>query len=126
MNKEFILYEQALTLKELGFDEPCLSYFSESQQLHLCRFENMSDRGFVSAPTYQQTFRWFREKYEYYYHIFPLQITVSDQTGYRYSWEIYNHTPEWIIEDRSLLGSLTYEEAELDCLIKLIEITKTK
>jgi hypothetical protein len=24
MEKEFILYEQALALKELGFDEPCL------------------------------------------------------------------------------------------------------
>lgn len=25
MNKEFIPYEQALNLKELGFDEPCIA-----------------------------------------------------------------------------------------------------
>ena len=27
MNKEFITYEQALALKELGFDEPCLGWY---------------------------------------------------------------------------------------------------
>jgi hypothetical protein len=27
MNKEFVPYEQALQLKELGFDEPCLGYY---------------------------------------------------------------------------------------------------
>jgi hypothetical protein len=27
MEKEFIPYEQALALKELGFDEPCFAWF---------------------------------------------------------------------------------------------------
>jgi hypothetical protein len=27
MENEFIPYEQALALKELGFDEPCLAYY---------------------------------------------------------------------------------------------------
>ena len=27
MNKEFIPYEEALELKRLGFDEPCLTYY---------------------------------------------------------------------------------------------------
>jgi hypothetical protein len=79
---------------------------------------------FLPAPLKQQVLRWFREKYELYYHIFPLQITASDKTGYRYSWEIYNHTPEWIANDEELLGSLTYKEAENTCINKLIEIAK--
>ena len=29
MNKEFIPYEQALELKELGFDEPCLGCYDD-------------------------------------------------------------------------------------------------
>jgi hypothetical protein len=29
MTAEFIPYEQALELKELGFDEPCLAYYSD-------------------------------------------------------------------------------------------------
>ena len=28
MNKEFIPYDQALALKELGFDEPCFGYYN--------------------------------------------------------------------------------------------------
>jgi hypothetical protein len=128
LKKLFVPYEQSLALKELGFDDEVLKVYDiNSSKSELYNYgEVLTGDDELYAPLYQQAFRWFREKYEYYYHIFPLQITVSDQTGYRYSWEIYNHTPEWIIEDRSLLGSLTYEEAELDCLIKLIEITKTK
>jgi hypothetical protein len=123
MEKEFIKYEQALELKELRFDEPSLGWYTSDGSLIKEYITNKVNK-FTLAPTFSQAFRWFREKYEYYYHIFPLQITASDKTGYRYSWEIYNHTPEWITEDRSLLGSLTYEEAELACLKKLIEIVK--
>ena len=32
MNKEFIPYEQALALKELGFDEPCFGQYLSSRQ----------------------------------------------------------------------------------------------
>jgi hypothetical protein len=131
LKKLFVPYEQSLALKELGFDEPCMYYVDEQNNSFIYNFQTHPDEFIewcgvtvISTPLYQQAFRWFREKYEYYYHIFPLQITASDKTGYRYSWEIYNHTPEWITEDRSLLGSLTYEEAELACLKKLIEIVK--
>ena len=114
MEKEFVTYEQVLALKELGFDEECLCRWYEVDSLTVR----------ITAPFKSQVFRWFREKYEFYYHIFPLQITASDKKGYRYSWEIYNHTPEWIAEDRSLLGSLTYEEAENACIDKLISLCK--
>ena len=30
MNKEFVTYEQALILKELGFDEPCIGFFENN------------------------------------------------------------------------------------------------
>jgi hypothetical protein len=30
MNKEFIPYEEAIALKELGFDELCLAYYQKS------------------------------------------------------------------------------------------------
>jgi hypothetical protein len=120
MNKEFIPYEQALELKELGFDEPCLSYFSESQQLHLCRFENMSDRGFVSAPTYQQAFRWFREKHKLYHTINMFGDWDKPQYSYLVSGRTMNNPAHmWHFEDKD-----SHEEAELACLIKLIEIVK--
>jgi len=33
MNKEFIPYEQALELKELGFDEPCFGCYDEIKKI---------------------------------------------------------------------------------------------
>ena len=61
-----------------------------------------------------------------HYYIFPVEITASDKTGYRYSWQIYNHTPECIAEDSFILvfGILTYEEAEDEAIDKLIELIK--
>ena len=35
MNKEFIPYKQALVLKELGFDEPCVAFYEESKRLSI-------------------------------------------------------------------------------------------
>jgi hypothetical protein len=130
MEKEFVSYEQALALKELGFHEECFAWYNYGELLefgndHILDMYAGEDKKPV-APLKQQVFRWFREKYEFCYHIFSLQITASDKTGYRYSWEIYNHTPEWIAEDSSLLGSLTYEEAENACIDKLIELVKNK
>ena len=135
MDKEFVTYDQALALKELGFDEHCLCHWYKVDNLTIRIYYWQNDDNYfdingndleVTAPFKSQVFRWFREKYEFCYHIFSLQITASDKTGYRYSWEIYNHTPEWIAEDSSLLGSLTYEEAENACIDKLIELVKNK
>jgi hypothetical protein len=124
-DKEFVTYEQSLALKELGFNEECFGYYVITTLL--ITTDNVYDSKeipVIKAPLKQQVFRWFREKYELYYDIFPLKITASNKIGYRYSWEIYNHIPEWIAEDNSLLGSLNYEEAENACIDKLIEITK--
>ena len=57
MNKEFVPYEQALALKELGFDEPCFGYYDEGGNLYTEMVE------VLKAPLYQQAFRFFREKH---------------------------------------------------------------
>jgi hypothetical protein len=68
MEKEFIPYEQALALKELGFDEPCFfSYdYWNTERLANTYYNyvnyNVREKS-VSAPLYQQAFRWFREKH---------------------------------------------------------------
>jgi len=68
----------------------------------------------VSAPTFSQAFRWFRKTHK-------LGAIVS-QFGYgiedEYGQIIYN-----IDDDEK---PLCYEEAEIACLIKLIEIVKNK
>ncbi len=73
MDKEFIPYEQALELKELGFDEECFGYYSFSEKITLKSCFNrtpiiLSGKK-CSIPLYSQVFRWFREKHNLESHV---------------------------------------------------------
>jgi hypothetical protein len=121
MNKEFIPYEQALALKKLGFDEPCFGAFI-GKEFKFFDFSNdlngyVNDKNLIiGAPLYQQAFRWFREKYDLF--------GVVEGKGYDYKrYYVYSINGKW---HPSRPGLDTYEEAELACLIKLIEIVKNK
>jgi hypothetical protein len=113
MEREFVEYTDALELKELGFNEPCFGYYRYEELLIQGQSKN-SDHGFsISAPTYSQAFRWFRDNHGFY-----------NQIHKGYGWEgiirnSVNGTLEW--------NDGTYnspEEAELACLKKLIELVK--
>jgi hypothetical protein len=115
MKKEFVPHELALRMKQLGFDEPCLSYYEgESFSHHLATITSGDDY-IIPAPLYQQAFRWFREKYKVRFFI---------QSGMSDLGEFF----KVIFPDGEQRGMsyITYEEAELACLQKLIEIVKTK
>jgi hypothetical protein len=119
MKKEFIPYEQALALKELGFDEPCFAYYGEINGGEIMLFlkKNFDNQAlYILAPLYQQAFRWFREKHNIdSYHIEPTNNMFSNFYG--------------VLGLRTATfngGFKTYEEAELACLKKLIEIVKRK
>lgn len=132
MDKEFIPYEQALELKELGFDEYFQDYYysSRGDLSYLSPYEKFN-KTHMSAPLYQQAFRWFREKYDIYYSI-DRECSQHD-FKWGYNWSLYNWTG---IFDEYLTSAPdapvgewmynTYEEAELACLKKLIEIVKNK
>jgi hypothetical protein len=59
MNKEFIPYEQALTLKELGFNEPCLGLFHNDKSFYStqCKSHKQYHGQVCSAPLYHTKFR---------------------------------------------------------------------
>lgn len=133
MRKEFIPYQQALALKELGFDEPCLSIYDKDGKLQRSLLEYPiinSKNGFhehwniITAPLYQQAFRWFREKYDF------VGTVLGDGFNGKLKGYYYSITEEgWInyyesIDDMKWYD--TYEEAELACLNKLIEIVKNE
>ena len=120
MEKEFISYEQALALKELVFDEPCLGYYLTST-LFISNdvVYNSTDFPVIKAPLYQQVFRWFRDKYELYHEIIR-EKGINDSSYIRFIPII-----QFKIKKKVLYTpSSTYEEAELKCLNKLIELTK--
>ncbi len=119
--KDFVPYEQALALKELGFDEPCLAkyckynltdkikLFPQSQDFFKGYFNQCTNSEYkkedkVAAPLYQQAFSFFREKYN-----------LREQ---------YGVFPHHTIMINYLIEGGREEEAELECLNKLIEIVK--
>ena len=108
MTKEFIPYEQALELKELGFDEPCFAWFGPTGIF------NDWDKTDTIAPLYQQAFRFFRDKYGY-------NGIVEGCKRHGFEWCIYPDAEHYIKPPNNCD---TYEEAELACLKKLIEIVK--
>jgi hypothetical protein len=126
MNKEFIPYEQALELKKLGFNEPCLFAFDNCSTPMRCsdlrtskqKFNgvNYNSSSYTSQPTFSQAFRWFREKYK-------LSGTAQYFTGGFYCYTIHD-MKDTKKSNRLFTEFETYEEAELACLKKLIEIVK--
>jgi len=101
MNKDFTKHNQALALKELGFDEPCLS------------FRYIEKNKPEEAPTYSQAFRWLRNQYATCWYIkseYPAFYGLFIHNGTDYDHTVYD----------------TYEEAESACLDKLIEICRKK
>ena len=125
MEKDFVPYAPSLRLKELGFDEPCFGFHSKIHGLMMVKTSGSSslykDAGECLAPTFSQAFRWFREKYD-------LRIWVESNYGVtKFEYVITTTNPNFIDKQFNDLSAYkTYEEAELACLIKLIEIVKNK
>jgi len=128
VDKDFVPYQEALVLKELGFNEPCFGYYNSGVKnpLEVEYSIPYDHKEYLSAPLYQQAFRWFREKYnlrgfigfrpnvkQFDHHIYDMLLSGIEYTKQRTMAE-FNKDP--------LVG--TYEEAELACLRKLIEIAQ--
>ena len=130
MNKEFIPYEQALELKELGFDDVCLGYYhttlsssdvdliiskTPNRFYHLIRIPEHFD---TLAPLYQQVFRWFRDNHGIMY---TVDNNIVGNTFHGSFTKINADYESDYTDDFA-----TYEEAEIECLKKLIKIVKNK
>jgi hypothetical protein len=111
MEKEFVPYELALRMKQLGFDEYCLtSYLNgelQTSQSEMFWFQHNyrshPAQEFISAPLYQQAFRWFREKLK--------------NSGLE---------PYDMVKNYSYNMKVSWEEAEAACLEKLLSIVEQK
>jgi hypothetical protein len=134
MSKEFIPYEQAVELKEIGFCEECFGCYQLAEFRDyrvglevdnkivlntLNGYRNYDNENQIPAPLYQQAFRWFRDE-----HNWPIEVWIEPHlsTNHRkYASKLWTRGEyiEFGIFD-------TYEQAELACLKKLIEIVKTK
>jgi hypothetical protein len=116
LQKDFIPFELALRMKQLGFDEPCFG-------IHIIRNSSFLEKwmpnqkeceiyfgGFL-APTYSQAFRFFREKYK--------KVDYPEFDYDEQKWYCHFDYKGYVLFN-------TYEEAELACLEKLCEIVEQK
>jgi hypothetical protein len=143
MNKQFVTYEIALKLKELGFDEPCIMFYYESQLAILGQFDSFKhsfrsnsehtsiekeSEKFVSAPLWQQVIDWFRVK-----HNIGINITENGDDILDYVAEkdasVVLMQFRWFFTNKrdcnyDAIGNatLTYEEAREKAILKAIEL----
>jgi len=127
--KDFVEYQEALALKELGFEDPCFSFYQveyheklpvmvdDDDQYRISGFRTCKNseipNHYTASPTYSQAFRWFREQHKH-------TSAVRTYFNVDFFYEIYVSVSHEITSD----SYKTYEEAELACLKKLIEIVK--
>lgn len=118
MENEFVPYGIALQMKELGYNERNIYHYANGVlQEGITYNSDHRDYESISAPLYQQAFRFFREEYE---------LFVDWNHGQHDNFGSYFG---FCIENIHLEGTIvgvykTYEEAELECLKKLIELCK--
>ena len=127
MKNEFVSYEMALALKELGFNEPCFTYYYNVSGNLRTNISVDVDNGWtyfpnkksiILAPTFSQAFRFFREKYNLHSNIKCVNTTHNNH--FRFEIELKGET----LACRNKIDS--YEDAELMCLRKIIETIKNK
>lgn len=123
METQFVPHIESISLKELGFNEPCLSFYSNrsnysilsacnthnDNQFSTCtnqQLKNYTSDEYCSAALYQQAFKWFRENHKLYH---AIEFKHSKHYGY-------------IQNSDFTIWCDTYEEAQLACLKKLIDL----
>lgn len=141
MKEQFVTYEIALKLKELGFNEKCLaSYYTDDERnydkgdIYDCRrklsssidfdpfkeefdnfYINSNETYYVSAPLWQQVIDWFREKFKYH-----IEIQSPDyQNENDFYWTIHVVKKIGVFGDGS---SDNYYEAREQAILKAIEL----
>lgn len=125
--------ELSQKLREIGFDEPCMAFYQDYEgfdNLYVDNFatdestSTLTDTIFVgnhnigedeiSAPTWEQVFKWFRER-GYHYKIIP------NLSG-KYNVAIRDLNIIWVY----MKNINTYEQARENLTLELIELYKNE
>ena len=131
MEKQFVTYEIALKLKELGFDEECFGRFDicdteELQEIYeieyfLTTINNYFNSGckYIKVPIWQQVIDFLREEY-----LLHIEIQSPDYTN--------DVNFAWAIHKMYLFGTWgdgyesNYYKAREQAILKAIELCQNK
>ncbi len=136
--KDTVLPDEAMGLKILGFDENCRGYYHGTKPIKFSFAEKIRNKNTVArvkvtnkngctvftctAPTYSQAFDWFRKEHNLH-SFFP----ILGVNLYSYEIKSINNKEGYCVQnifDGIVMDKLypKYEEAELECLRRLIDI----
>ena len=132
IQEQFVSYEIALAMKELGFNEPCLGYYRNDSKSLFIGEDSRVQKDSVQAPLLQQCIDWFRGKYGLH-----IEIELTDSTihGYYFEYTIKDSiNREYCDEDftdqaRPIYCNdkyCIYQEAREQAILKCIELCKSK
>ena len=114
MDKHFVTYNQAVALKELGFNEPCFESYTENGNL----IPYTVGLYYTPRPLKSQVFEWFRKH--------RLSVVIED-----YLDDYEAKIVEWTLSDDRITHEFpnrfdSWGDAESAAIDKLIELVKKK
>lgn len=138
MKNQFVTYEIALKLKELGFDEECFAYWYGEGDLIYCNSSSngvypfktqRDDDDSATAPLWQQVEQWFRVKYNICVVIQCVNWRLGKQfEGYLCKFQTKEMIDKGDYSKYIYLSDLfiTYEETREYIILKAIELCQNK
>ena len=121
IGKEFVTYEIALKLKELGFDKDCLSCFMKNGELYNTGYSNIhycNNMNRTLSPLWQQVIDWFEVNYKLF---ISMKLLYNGSVSYTVYDMNYPHKDnQFFIEFNN-----SYDARE-NAILKTIEFIKNK
>lgn len=121
ITEHILTHEQSLAVKKLGFNEICLGYYNTDPYLKKPMFNMVKPfehEWCLPAPLKSQFFKWVRENHRIYH-----DVTFRSVSG---KWEYSLGECSSGFLCGGAYNYNTYEESELACIDRIIEIIKNK
>lgn len=130
--EEFVPYDQAIQLREIGFDDRTIGIYTETGHLTMffgflnttraVQTSNGDREVTIKAPLWQQAFNWFREKHGLASDVYKAQLR-TDNIYYIEAIDLNNGNRNIF---SAIRASNSYEESQKLLLDRLIEIVNNK
>ena len=134
MEKQFVSYEIASKLKELGFNEPCFGIFDVNNSVYCyakCEYFESQEKAqymfgndkikVTLAPIYQQIVDWFRTKHNLF-----IELVIDQTAEPKFTYIITRYLGDFNWEEPIMPEFLyrTYEESREEAILKALNYVR--
>lgn len=128
IKEDYVSFEVAKLLKEKGFAEKCISYYSQCTTPEKLTFggkvnyNNDSKWNFkmcppVSAPTHQMAMKWLREIYNTYI-VITAEFSLNADDDITYHYDIWTHPDKYTVNHNHYDGRFISNEEAVEAALK--------